>query len=213
MPFGHKQDECMWFKVFSQLSFGFVILFSGGVAGVYYVWKYDKGEDIKQEIYSLEEEQNKVKKSIEDLETELTNLQNMDKTMSLIGDEINKFLRFIPNTVNASMILNHLNEKARSSGVELENIVNQSSSEKKEFYEKLKVSVTVRGLFTQILIFLSKLTGLTEIITVENFNMEHLSRDKGQREVRMKMDIYGYRYIAPIIAKQDSTKSKTEVSP
>ena len=133
--------------------------------------------------------------------------------MNLMGDEINKFLKFIPDKVTSSMILNHLNEKARLAGVVLENIVNHKVSETKEFYEKLKVSVTVRGPFTQILIFLSKLTSLTEIITVESFNMDNPSQEKNQREVKIRMDIYGYRYITPIIAQQNSTPKNQEVSP
>ena len=203
----------MWFKLFSQLSMGLVIIFSGGVAGVYYVFKYDKGESIQNEIQSLDEQKAKAQQSIEDLKMELSNLQEMDKAMNLMGDEINKFLKFIPDKVTSSMILNHLNEKARSAGVELENIVNHKVSETKEFYEKLKVSVTVRGLFTHILIFLSQLTSLTEIITVESFNMDNPSHKKGRGEVKIRMDIYGYRYITPIIAQQDSTSAKQEVSP
>ena len=190
-----------------------VIIFSGGVAGLYYVFKYDKGENIQSEIQSLDDQKTKVQKSIEDLKVELSNLQEMDKAMNLMGDEINKFLKFIPDKVTSSMILNHLNEKARLAGVVLENIVNHKVSETKEFYEKLKVSVTVRGPFTQILIFLSKLTSLTEIITVESFNMDNPSQEKNQREVKIRMDIYGYRYITPIIAQQNSTPKNQEVSP
>ena len=203
----------MWFRIFSQLGIGVVIILSGGVAGVYYVLKYDHGENIQTEIKSLEEQQEKTKISIEDAKKELLNLQEMDKAMNLMGDEINKFLKFIPDKVTSSMVLNYLNEEARSAGVELENITNHKVSEKQEFYEKLKVSVTVRGLFTQILIFLSKLTSLKEIITVESFNMENLSQKKGRNEVKIRMDIYGYRYITPIIAKEDSTNTKKEVLP
>ncbi len=169
---------------------------------MYYVFKYDKGESVQSEINDLETQKQTAQQKVEELKGELNRLQDMDKAMNLMGDEINKFLKFIPDKVSSSMILNHLNEKARSSGVELENIVNHRVSEKKEFYEKLKVSVTVRGLFTQILIFLSKLTSLTEIITVESFTMEELAQ-KGRREVKMRMDIYGYRYITPIIVTQD----------
>ena len=192
----------MWFKLFSQLSIGVVIILSGGVAGIYYVLKYDKGSNITEEINNLETQKQTAQQKVENLKGELNRLQDMDKAMNLMGDEINKFLKFIPDKVSSSMILNHLNEKARTSGVELENIVNHRVSEKKEFYEKLKVSVTVRGLFTQILIFLSKLTSLTEIITVESFTMEEMAQ-KGRREVKMRMDIYGYRYITPIIVTQE----------
>ena len=193
----------LWFRVFSQLNLSIVIIFSCGIAGVYFLVKYDNGQTIKNEIHGLENQKSVIQKKIDTLNQELTHLQELDKAMNLMGDEINRFLQFIPNKMTSAMVLNHLNIHAKASGVNLEGINSHSSVEKQEFYEKIKISITIKGLFTQILVFLSKLTSLTEIITVENFNLEEV-RQKGKyisglNEVTMTMDIYGYRYISPII--------------
>ncbi len=203
----------LWLKVFSQLSVGMIIILSTGLAGLYYITKFDDGGSIKNEISELDKQQNVVKKEIEDLKAELKSLNELDKAMSLMGGEINKFLQFIPNEMTSTMILNHLNQQAKVAGVDLPDIVTHSNTEKKEFYEKLKVSVTVTGLFTQVLIFMSKLTSLSEIITVERFTMETMGGQKasytaGLNEIKMQMDIYGYRYTSAIIEDNNQEAGK-----
>lgn len=200
----------LWFKTFSQLGIGVVILLSGGFAGLYYVIKYDNGQSIKNEIQTLEKQKNVVQKEINSLDLELKQLQEMDKAMNLMRNEINKFLQYIPNKLTSVMVLNHLNVNAKASGVDLEDITRYRAVEKKEFYEKIKISVTVKGLYTQVLVFLSKLTGLTEIVTIERFTLTEV-KSKGRyvgglNEVIMKMDIYGYRYTSPIIEVAEENK-------
>ena len=200
----------LWFKIFSQLSIGVCIVLSAGAGGVYYLWKYDGGKNIKNEIQNIEQQKKTVSEKIANLELDLKQMQEMDKAMRLMGNEVNKFLQFIPNKVTSAMILNHLNVHAKSAGVDLQNINHHNYVEKKEFYEKLKITVTVKGLFSQILVFLSKLTGLTEIITVDRFTLQTAKRsDKyvgGSGEVIMTMDIYGYRYTSSIISSADNNK-------
>ena len=200
----------LWLKVFSNLSIGVVIFLSAGFAGLYYLVKYDDGKTIKTGIQRLEKQVEVEQKKVEDLDKELKSLHDMSAAMNQLGDKINDFLQFIPNKMTSLMILNHLTVNAKVSGVDLEDITHHRASQKKEFYEKIKVSVTVKGLFTQILIFLSKLTDLTEVVTVESFNLEEVQKSKkrisvGLREVTMKMDIYGYKYISNII---DNDKKK-----
>ena len=195
-----------------RLSIGSIIILNMGLSSLYYFLKYDKGESIQDEITSLEGQKNAVQKTIDDLKVSLNNLHEMDNAMNSMGTEINKLLEFIPNKVTSSMILNHLNIQAKSAGVDLEDINNRGGSETKDFYEKLKISVTVKGLFTQVLIFLSKLTSLTEVVTVENFDLIEIQQ-RGQqigglKEVKMRMDIYGYRYIAP--ENKDEKKEVTQ---
>ena len=202
----------LWFRSFAQLSIGVVILVSGMFAGLYYMLKYDNGQSIKNATHALEKEKNVVQKDIDSLKLELKQLQEMDRAMNLMGEEINKFLQYIPQKLTSAMILNHLNIHAKASGVNLENIISHRAIEKHEFYEKIKVSVTVKGLYTQVLVFLSKLTGLTEIVSVEHFALTEV-QGKGKyvgglNEVTMKMDIYGYRYTSQIIDMAAENKQK-----
>jgi len=205
----------LWLKTFSQLSIGILIILSGGFAGVYYLVRYDDGQAIADQIRSLDNQKKDVKKKIDSLNMELERLQEMDTAINLMGDEINKFLQYIPSEVTSSMILNNLTTNAKKAGVDLQGITNHRSIEQHDFYEKIKISVTVKGLFTQILVFLSKLTGLTEIVTVESFTLEKVKAGGkyigSLSEVRMRMDIYGYRYISPIIEKDNKDNKKKGV--
>ena len=79
-----------------------------------------------------------MQKKINDLKTNLNDLHEMDKAMNRMGSEVSRLLKFIPNKVTSSMILNHLNIQAKSSGVDLEDINNRGGSEIESFYEKLK---------------------------------------------------------------------------
>jgi len=200
----------MFFKNFSQLSLGIAILISGGIAGLYYFFKFDNGKSIKNATENIKIKQTEANEKIKKLNTQLKKNKEMEKTMSLMGDEMNKFLTYIPNKMSSSMILNYLNKTATDSGVDLKDIVNHNSSKKEEFYEKLRVTITVEGFFTQVLVFLSKLTSLDKILTVEEFSLQDIKKQKKSStaldEVRMRMDIYGYKYTSQIV--EDNTDKK-----
>ena len=194
----------LFIKSFADLSIFFVILISGAIAGWYRFLKYDKGDSIKAQIQQINVDKDKTRTQIENLKLELKALQETDALVNQMGVEINSFLRFIPSKLTSVMILNHLNNTAKSTGVNVENITNYDFVRKEEFYEKLKVSVTIKGIFSNVLLFLSKLTGLTEVITVESFAMQSVRGRvnvaiQGLDEVKVRMDIFGYRYVSPIV--------------
>ena len=186
------------------------ILLSAGFAGFYYLYKYDNGKSLQEEIVKLDKQKQEIEVKIEEANIELTRFHETDEVLNDIGNEINKFLEYIPNKLTSAMILNRLNTYSKSSGVDMEDINNHPIAEQKDFYEKLKITMTIRGVYTQVLVFLSKLTSATEIITVEDFTIREV-RDRERTgglftEVTMRMDIYGYRYIAPIIDNKQASK-------
>ena len=190
-------------RVFPNTNIAFAILLSGCIAGGYYLVKYDKGDSIKQQIQQINKDKDTTREKTNNLKLALKALRETDVVVNQMGMEINSFLKFIPSKLTSAMMLNHLNNTAKSTGVSVEGITNHDFVKKEEFYEKLKVSVTINGVFSQVLLFLSKLTGLTEVITVESFSMDSIRRQdisiRGLDEVKMRMDIYGYRYVSPIV--------------
>ena len=203
----------MWIKILAQLNLGIVIIISAGIASIYYVLKYDNGQSIKNQISGLDKKKEKAEKEIKGLKLELQGIQEMEKVMGVMGEKMNEFLKFIPDRLTSSMILNHLNVNARAAGVELRDITNHDVVVAEEFYEKIRINITVKGLFTQVLVFLSKLTNLTEIVTIESFNLKefhHRKAVEGINEVQMDMEIYGYRYIKPIVETTNVNKGATK---
>ncbi len=202
----------LWLKVLSNFGIGFVILMSGAIAGVYYVLKYDDGSSIKNKIVQLETKKDETKKRILSLESEIKEIREVSETINRTGDEFNKFLRLIPEKLTSSIVLNHLNSLVKKSGVSLKDIRSHNRAEKKDFYEKIKISITVEGFYNQVLYFLSHLTSLEEIITVDNLTMTKTKKRRKGRdvnnfgEIEMRMDIYGYRYVVPVAENKSKKK-------
>ncbi len=194
----------MWLKIMSDMPVGSIILFSLFLAGGYYFWKFDSGQSIKSNIKQLEDDVNQTQNDIARLKTTKANLQDLDKVMNDTANEVEQLYNYIPNELTSSKVLKYLNSLTKQSGVNLEDVKNHGVMTKKKFYEKLKIHMVIRGFFTEILMFLSKLTELKIIITVEKFTIEntHSQNLHGSflNELKMTMDIYSYRYVTQ---KQD----------
>ncbi len=188
----------MWLKIFSQWPLVMMILLSSGFTGFYWLFQYDNGSSIQKEIDNIKATNTKTQSEVKELELRLVTLQETDNAINEMGDEFNQFLALIPDKMNSSVILDYLTSISKITGVHLQTVQNTKVLEKKDFYEKFKVDIIIKGFYGQILMFLSKLTGLPEIVTVESFTMDHTSgRGQGSStgEVEMKMDVFGYRYV------------------
>ena len=109
-------------NIIIDMTIGMVVLTSLILGGFYYVLFYDNGDSIKQATNGLINQEAQVQKDIEDLKKKLARLKQMKQVLDKTQDEVNKFLKFMPNTLTSLMILNNLNRNAKSSGVVLENI-------------------------------------------------------------------------------------------
>ena len=190
----------MWFKIMSDLSIGLVILLSLLGSGVYYFWKFDSGAALHSNINTLQDDLEKTKQEIQTLKDKKSNLQALGRDINQVAQDIRQLYNYIPNELTSSQVLKHLNELTKVSGVHMEDIKNLGAVKKKAFYEKLKFSMIIRGFFSEIMTFLSSLTKLKVVITVEAFTIEYSSQQNAQagflNELKMNMDIYGYRYVA-----------------
>ena len=191
----------MWLKVFAEWPLPTIFVFSVGLAGGYWMLKYDNGSSIQKQIDQSAQEKETLQVEVDELTSKLRTLQEADRTINEMGDQFDQFLKLIPNKMNASLVMEYLNNISIATGVRMSSIRTHPTPERKDFYEKLKISVTLKGFYNEILLFLAKLTGLSEIVTVENFEMNNRgvtpSGEASTGEVQMKMDIYGYRYIPP----------------
>lgn len=199
----------IWLKAFAEWPLPTIFVFGVGLAGGYWMLKYDNGSSIQKKIDQAATEKETLQAEVDELTSKLRNLQEADRTINEMGDQFDQFLKLIPNKMNSSLVMEYLNTISLATGVRVTSIQSHPTSERKDFYEKLKISVTLRGFYTEILSFLAKLTGLSEIVTVENFEMDHRgvasSGEASTGEVQMKMDIYGYRYLPP--EEEEDSKS------
>ena len=198
----------VWIRGFADMSVILLVIVSAAIAGIYRLVKYDNGSSIQSQTQSLYNNKNKLAKEVKSLQSKLENMRQVNNTINQMGSEFDKFLKFIPDKLTSATIMNHLNITAKDSGVDLQGMTSHQSSrrqKKDDFYETVRINVVVKGFFSQILSFLSRLTGLSEIITVESFVISHPSGSRKKigslGEVQINMDIFGYRYIDTTLAK------------
>ena len=199
-------------NIILDMTIGMVIFISLLLGGFYYLFVFDNGDSIKQATTSLVNNEALAQKEIKELKEKLTHLERMKQVLDRTQDEVNKFLRFMPNTLTSLMILNNLNANAKDSGVILENIkTRELPAQDRRPYSIVQVNLNIKGLFNQILVFLSRLTDSPEIITFHEFTLRNENMmDSGSSgsikygQITMTATIHGYKYNEPIQAKADT---------
>ena len=208
-------------NIILDMTIGMVVFISLLLGGFYYLAFYDNGDSIKEETNNLISAESRVQKQIIDLKKNLAKLRQMKQVLDKTQGEVNKFLKFMPNTLTSLMILNNLNANAKLSGVKLENITNREHSVKNNKpYNIIEMKLDIKGSFSQILEFLSQLTSSPKILTFHNFGLKNQDSNNNEgrqknindygRNTQMIMNatVYAYKYNEPIQASASNVGTK-----
>ncbi len=200
----------MWLKIISDLQFSLTVILSVLIGGGYYFWKYNNGGSIDSEIKKLTNSISQVEQEIQSLRSKQAELQSTSTAFKSVGTEIKELYRYIPHQLKSSQVLKYVNTLTKQSGVHLEDVHNYGSVKKEKLYEKIKISMVIKGFFSEILLFLTSLTKLDIIVTVEKFMIQNSINSNNSSgfvdELRMSMDIYSFRYINPELDLKSSVK-------
>ena len=140
--------------------------------GVYYFSWYNNGSTLKKSIDDIQMNTQQVEFQISKKQEELENIKTFEKEVLAQEEDVKYFLNFIPSSLTFTDISTLLLSEAKSSGVNVglkkdEKVDKEKDSE----YQTLSVQLAVNGSFSQILLFLSKLTQQRRILIVENIDM------------------------------------------
>lgn len=160
--------------------------------GVYYFTFYDDGSWLKKqtaEVHTrIQAEDQKIRKQ----KDEITRLLNYQKAVEKEARAIQYFLSYIPNEYTAIDVFQFLTKEAKNAGINIEDKADQGV-QNGELYDALKVHVQVAGSYSQVLLFLSRLTAQKKILVVNDINLA-LSGEKDEQWINASLTIYAYRY-------------------
>jgi len=181
---------------FIHLGFSQIIVFGGFFTGVYYFVSYDDGTSKKQAIEQSQTEMSKTSNTLKQKQIDLENLKEFEKKINNEKEVIKRFLDYIPNSLTYQDFSALLNSEARSSGVNIVEKKDRPIQKKdKSEYDILKIQFKVSGAFTQILVFLSRLTAQKRMLIVNDMEMKS-SRDS--QIIEAQISISAYRYVEPV---------------
>ena len=169
-----------------------MITLGGFLMGMYYFTFYDDGSWLKKQTAEVHTQIQAMDQKIQKQKDEITRLLNYKKAVEQEARAIQYFLSYIPNEYTAIDVFQFLTQEAKNAGINIEDKADQGVQDG-EFYDALKVHVRVAGSYSQVLLFLSRLTAQKKILVVNDINLS-LSGEKDEQWINASLTVYAYRY-------------------
>ncbi len=167
-----------------------IVVFGCLLAGGVYFFKYDKGDSARAGIEAVKGNIEKMKLEVRSQKGDLQKIEQFKNSVANKERSVNYLLNYLPNELSPVDIFSVLTKEARSAGVDIED-KRDSPVEKGEIYDILKLHVTVKGSFSQVLSFMSRLTDQKWILVVDKVEMRLAAQGE---ELRANLDIFAFRY-------------------
>jgi Tfp pilus assembly protein PilO len=184
-----------------EMTFSKVFLIGVAFAVLYYFVGYDSGI---QHINRASQDRLKIQQlsvEIEAVQTELNRSREFKETLRLKDEQFLTFTSYIPERLNVSDMMKAISSEAKAAGVNILSIKDaKPTTANYQFTAPLAVDVELEGGFPQHILFLSYLTRLDSIFTLDAMSFQGESQtSKGQDpkdvSVKFKATIVGYRYV------------------
>ncbi len=166
-------------QFFYNLTVGRALVIGLALGAAYYFFMYDDGSVLQKQIQvarqQIAQDQNKIasiNKAIEDAKTFV-------KVKAALGAEMQTVLKAIPSELTSLEFMQTLSNQAKTLGLQINSIAPnesfRSSSDRGKgdaaFFKPIVVSVQLIGTYNQVMEFMSALTALDKIVTVESLDM------------------------------------------
>ena len=187
-----------------------IVFVSGILSAIYFFTNYDSGELWKTKTKEAQQKIIATEKKITQQKEELQKTVEFDNSVKVMGKELDYFLTYIPESLTTLHIFEDLTSVSKMSGVEIVSMSNsKQSGSTAKFYQSMAVNLSLKGTFSNFLIFLSQLTHLKKFITVQSVSLSPANDRKNQAVstpiILAKINLVGFRYLKDS-ALQDGLK-------
>ena len=169
---------------------GQIIVFGCLLMGGFYFFKYDDGSSLRGELGTIQGAIQKMDTEIREQEQELRRIEKFKSDIASEERSVSYLLNYLPNELSPVDIFSVLTKEARIAGVDIED-KRDSPVAKGEFYDTLKLHLTVKGSFAHVLSFMSHLTEQKWILVVDRIEMRTVATEEG---LKANLDIFAFRY-------------------
>lgn len=166
------------------------------LALLFYLLFFDSGVSQKREISAVTKEIGELNRELVALEKAVVDADKLYRLIEQVGESINKLSKYIPEKLTDSDVVKDLSTSARSVGATVVGVRVKSSakSNDNDIYDRVSVEVELRGVFDEIMAFLSQLTKIDRIYTLEDMIFSIKKQGGNKSEVNFKTTVVGYRY-------------------
>ena len=166
------------------------------IAGFLYFFVFGTTSSSKK-IVVLKNKKKELLKKNKDADLLIEEAKSYKDSLNSLGNTINRVIKYIPKDMSSTKLMRKLTESAKESGVSIvgvsESQRRSNNKKKSELYEEVPVKIRLEGNFTQMMVFLSKLTELENIVTMNEFEISS-NRALSEGVVAFAATFVGYRY-------------------
>jgi len=196
----------------AEMEFTKVVAIALGLTAAYYFLQFDDGSSLDSQYRAaqgqLTEEQatlartEKAVKDIDDFKLKLANQEN----------QLREVMSFFPPEMNEPQLLSMIMDRARDAGMEIVRTEPKPEKSRVEFFEMMKVDILLRGTYAQGATFLSYVSSLPRLVTVEKMSLKAIQGgDAENPRIEFSATLVGYRSLEE--AAVDPNKAKQPGAP
>ncbi len=185
-----------------EMSYGQTFVIGLALALVYYLVAYDSGQKKMNEAKTAQRRTVELNQKLAAAQRDLARSKEFKETLKLKDEQFLTFTSYIPEQLNISDMMKSISNEAKAAGVNILSIKEGSTSNQSyQYTDPIAIEVVLEGGFPQHILFLSYLTRLDSIFTVDSmaFSGKSVTGSQGDPSsinVQFKATIVGYRYVA-----------------
>jgi len=170
-----------------------IFVFGSFFLGLFYFSFYDDGTDLRNEIQGVRSQIQTVQGGVQKTKTEIENVLVFKAGLEKEEELVKALLNYTPEKLLFNEISILLNNEALSSGVNIESRRDGSVDDiPNTEYQALSLDIELTSSFSQLMIFLSKLTQQPRILIVESIDVK-IYKTKDLLSTRIKLLAYRYK--------------------
>jgi type IV pilus assembly protein PilO len=192
-------------QFFSRITQTQALLVGLILAGFYFFTVYDDGSSQIAQREQAISETSRIDTEINTMRQAIEQAKAYEQLADQKGQKFTEWIKFLPRDFDRKDQMRLISRAATSAAMELnlsEGMGNQAR--KFEFYEELEVDSTLRGTFSELMVFLADLTKSNRVIGVRSLNIvSDSSRDMvdgtqtRSPNLSIQIKFIGYKYTAP----------------
>lgn len=147
-------------------------------------------------LESIQKKESELKQLYELKQAKAANLDSYKSQLEDIQKTFGSLLSQLPSKTEVADLLTDITQTGLSNGLEFE-FFKPKDEKPQEFYAELPIELKVKGQYHEFGKFMSSVSSLPRIVTIENFTISKVKPDKkrGEEELILEANANTYRYL------------------
>lgn len=172
-----------------------VFVVAGLVALLY--WQFGLEEGVTDEQFqAAEASRSQAQASLVATQKAVADLKKFREELDLMNSQFQQVVELMPSEANVADFMLLIREEATKAGSRVKKLEPAKDIQKIDFYETRKLEISLEGNYAQILTFLSNLSRLKRLVTVEKLSLSQTISTEQEPKVAFSGTLVSYRYLA-----------------